>query len=303
MKELAALPDRPRLRAQILLGDLAALRRAYQSRPAFRQALAGVWLPDALAGAFGGRWRVTFGFDIEDVQTFAAAGFHPRETVVMTGTFAPGAVRRALLRRGYRELGSLLSLGGDGSIDPSTPAGRLVLSALDRVEVTSRHLRAASTANLAEDTGAPSRSMAANPDLAAAARALGRVTAAVIKPARLILPPAGVPVTPIVNHRARWVAAGADDRGAGDRTVKIVLVYARRAQAREDAAVLRQRLAGTPVLNSPDTRFGQILEGLTVRVSGERAVLVTGRLPPDAEPGLWRSLVEAGDLSVLIALA
>jgi hypothetical protein len=276
LEELRALPDLPRLRSQILLGDLTRLRGAYPRPSAFRRALAGVWLPDALAAGGG---RTTFGFGLDDVSWFGAAGFHPREVAVLGGRFARSDVRAALLARGYDVRGRLLAIGSDGSIDPSSPAGRLVLSALDRVDVTRRRLVAASTTTLATGAGGRAPRMSANPDLRMAVRALGEVTGAVIKPARLILPSLGVPVTPVVENRARWFAAGIDDRGPGRRTLRLALVYGSRSQAHEDAGVLRERLARTSLPRSGKS-FGEILAGLSVRVTEGRAVAIDGRLRP-----------------------
>jgi hypothetical protein len=303
LRELALLPDRAKLRGQIVIGDLAAVRRSYRASSSFTRALDEVWLPDALAAIDAGDlWPRTFGFGAGEVSSFAAAGFHPAEVAVVTGRFSEDSIRTALIRQGYHRDGKLLSRGADGSIDPNTPAGRLVLSALDRVLVTESRLVGASTTSLAEDAGSP-RSMAADPDISLAARALGEITAAVIKPVGSIQPPAGAVVTPIARNRARWIAAGIDDRGIAGRTVKIVLVYAQPSEAKADAAVFVAKFPKTELLNRSGTRFGQILRGLRVGITEGRAVVVTGKVRAGERPGLWRSLVEGGELALLIALS
>lgn len=87
---LGTLPNESALKRQILIADLARLRGAYPGRGSFRRALAGIWLPDALAGADQELWPRAYGFGLEDVDRFVAGGFHPQTLMVAEGQFIPG---------------------------------------------------------------------------------------------------------------------------------------------------------------------------------------------------------------------
>ncbi len=296
----ALLPNVPVLRRQILIGDLARLRAAYPRAADYRRALAGVWLPDALAGATTPAWREAFGIDLASVDRFAAGGFHPAELLVARGRFRPDAVGAALRRHRYTRANGLWARGADGSIDATTSTGRIALSSLDRVSVTPDRLVAASTTALAATALGRGPSLAGDPDLAAAIGALDRTTAAAFFPATQIRPVEGVPITPIVERSARLLAAGVDDRGPVKRTLKIALVYASSGDARTDAKLLGARLPRTTLSDAPRLRFDDIVGGLQARVVAARVVLVSGRLRVGQNPGIWRSLLERGDLAVLV---
>ncbi len=304
LRQLSLLPDLPSLRRQLLIGDLSRLRAAYPGAPAFGVALAGVWLPDGLVGAGTALWRRSYGFELANVERFAAAGFHPAELLVASGRFQPARVRATLLRNGYWDEGGVLARGADGSIDATTPAGRLTLSALDRILVSGARLRAASTGALVRRAvPVVSASLAADADLAALARALGATTSVAIFPAAQVRPVQGVLFMPLARRSARLLAVALDDAGPGRRTIKIALVYARRADAAVDARIFEQRLPGTGLSDEPRTRFADIAAGLHARVLSGRVVLISGSLRPREKAGIWRGLLERGDLAVLVRSA
>ena len=245
-------------------------------------------------------WRRSFGFDLSNVERFAAGGFHPAEVLVALGRFQPERVRTALRRRGYVNQGGVLAHGADGSIDPTTAAGRLALSSLDRVVVSRTRLRAASTSTLVRAAPRRSASLAADLNLAAAATALGRVTSAAIFPAGQVRPPSGVLFTPIAERPARLLAVALDDAGPSRSTIKIALVYRSPADARADAGVFNARLPRATLSDDPHTRFEDIASGLHADVISGRAVLISGRLRDQGKRGIWRELLERGDLAVLV---
>jgi hypothetical protein len=300
LDQLALLPDEPSLKRQVLVGDLARLRAVYPEPEAFRAALVGVWLSDALVGAGTALWRRSFGFDLSNVQRFAGGGFHPAELLVAAGGFQPRRVREALRRRGYVNRNGVLAHGADGSIDPATDAGRLVLSSLDRVLIGRERLRAASTTALVRAAPNRSASLAADPNLGAAATALGRVTSAAIFPAEQVRPPSGVLFTPLAERSARLLAVALDDAGPGRRMIKIAVVYRSPGDARADVGVFNARLRRSTLSDDPHTRFADIVNGLHAEVVGGRAVLISGLLRNQRKRGIWRELLERGDLSVLV---
>lgn len=283
----------------MLVSDLERLRRAYPAPGEFREALVGVWLPDALVGAGRALWVKSFGLSLGDISLFASAGFHPAEVTVAEGEFSPGLIRRALRRYGYRAGGQMLTRGADGSFDPSTEAGRLALSALNRVLASPTRVAAASTSELVRAAGSPSSSFAADRDFAAAAKALDPITSAILLDANLVRPPSGVPAAILPAFPARLVAVATDDLGPRSRTIKIALVYASSDQARADAALVERDLLSTSLPGAQGSRFSDIAREWRVRAEGP-AVVVTALLPPHGDPGTWRLLVERGDLSPLV---
>lgn len=190
--------------------------------------------------------------------------------------------------------------GADGSLDARTPAGRLALSSLNRIRVTKTRLIAASTTALAEAAFEPGATFTTDRDLAVAAAALGEVTSAALFPARFVRPPERALVIPLVQHRPIILGAGIDDRGTGERILKLVLVYANASEARSDAKLLDSQLAKTPLPSTPHARFGALVDGLKTEAQASRAVLVSGKLQASEHPGLWRSLLERGDVAVLV---
>jgi hypothetical protein len=300
LEALALLPDAEGLRRQVLYGDVDRLRDVYPDADELSTPLAGLWLPDALAGATRVGWPRRYGFGLATVEQFVAAGFHPQEVAVLTGRFRPAKVRSALRSHRYRRAAGVWSRGEDGSVDTASSVGRLALSALDRVVVTRRRLVGASTTALAQATLAPSPSLADDPDLAAAARALGSVTAAVILPAELVRPAAGVLVVPVAQERALLLAAGVDDQGATERVFRMVLVYATAAQAEREAERIAGALADADVPTRAGQRFSDLFDGLRASVVDRRAVLIEGRIVDAELSGVWRGLLETGDLAVLV---
>ena len=295
---LALLPDEPELQHHVLVSDLDRLRRAYPDPRERRAAFAAVWLPDALVGAGGALWRKSYGLRLDDVSWFASAGFHPAELMVAEGAFAPALIRRALRRSGYRAAGRTLERGDDGSIDSSTAAGRLSLSALNRVSASPTRVTAASTSGLLRAAESP-RTLAADRDFAAAADALDPITSAIVLDAGLVQPASGVPTPIITTFPARLVAVGIDDLGPANRIIKIALVYESSDQARADAALIERDLPSTSVPGINDTTFSDVASEWSVRAD-DRAVAVTALLPPNGDPGTWRSLVDRGDLAVIV---
>jgi hypothetical protein len=295
---LALLPDEPELRGHVLVSDLSRLRRAYSAPEQRGEALAAVWLPDALVGARGALWRESFGLRLEDISSFASAGFHPAELTVAEGAFSPARIRAALRRSGYRAAGRTLTRGADGSVDSSTAAGQLSLSALNRVIALRARVTAASTSELLR--AAESRTtLADDGDFAAAADALDPITSAIVLDASLVQPPAGVPTPILTAFPARLVAVGIDDLGPSSRTIKIALVYGSADQARADAAAIERDLPATSLPGAQDETFSDIASDWRVAAKG-RTIVVTALLPPDRDRGIWRSLVDRGDLAVLV---
>jgi hypothetical protein len=295
---LALLPDEPELRQHVLVSDLERLRRAYPSLQKRGSALAGVWLPDALVGADRALWRDSFGLSLDDVSSFASAGFHPATLTVAEGAFSPARIRGALRRFGYQTTGRTLTRGADGSVDASTRAGQLSLSALNRVIASRTLVTAASTSELLGE--AESRpTLAADGDYAAAADALDPITSAIVLDASLVQPPGGVPTPILTAFPARLVAAGIDDLGPSSRTVKIALVYESADQARADAALIERDLPSTPLPGAQSMTFSDLASSWSARAEG-RAVVVTASLQAGSDPGTWRSLVDRGDLAVLV---
>jgi hypothetical protein len=300
LEALQVLPNEEPLHRQILFGDAERLREAYAGTGQLNVALAGLWLPDALAGAMRPIWGRTYGFRLAAVDLFVAAGFHPEQVAVLTGRFEPSEVRATLRSNGYRRRNGLLARGEDGSVETGSAAGRLALSSLDRVALRQGKIVAASTTQLARATLALESSLADDPDLAVAARALGPVSAAVILPAELVRPAAGVLVVPVAEEPARVVAVGVDDRRGDERIFKAVLVYETAAEAEREAERLAEAFGDADVPTRTDQRFSDLFEELEAEVVADRAVLLEARIADFEFVGVWRSLLETGDLSVLV---
>lgn len=296
---LRTIPNEDVLKQAILMADVRRLRLAYPNQAAFASALAGVWLPDALARAGSALWPASFGFGLDDIERLTGAGFHPREVMVAAGRFDSGLVRSRLRARGFDAAAGVMSGGADGSIDIGTPEGRLTLSALARVAVARSRLVTASTTALATSALSPNPTLAADPDLLAAGRALGSFTSAAILPSSSIRPPSGALYAPLVERHSSFLAVALDDRGVGGRTVRLALVYRQPADAKGDARILARKLRGARLIDQPATRFDEILVGLRVKAVG-RVVLIGGALAASQQSGLWRALVERGDLAVLV---
>jgi hypothetical protein len=220
--------------------------------------LVAVWLPDALVGAGDPLWHKAFGLRLDDASLFASAGCHPAELTVAEGEFSPALIRRALLRSGYRAAGRTLMHGADGSVDPSTEAGRLSLSALNRVMASPTRVIAASTSDLLRAARSSSTRLAADRDFAAAADALDPITSAIVLDADLVQPPSGVPTRIITSFPARLVAVGIDDLGPSSRTIKIALVYESSDQARADAMLIERALPSTSLPGAQGTTFSDL---------------------------------------------
>lgn len=227
--------------------------------------------------------------------SFASAGFHPAELTVADGEFSPAGIGRALRRSGFRAAGRMLVRGTDGSIDSSTAAGRLSLSALNRVIPSPTRVTAASTSGLLRAARSSPTTLAADRDFAAAADALDPITSAIVLDASLVQPPSGVPTPILASFPARLVGVGIDDLGPSSRTIKIALVYESSDEARADAALIERDLPSTSLPGARSTTFSDLAADWRVNADG-RAVVVTVLLPPNGNPGTWRSLVERGDL-------
>jgi hypothetical protein len=296
---LGKVPDAPGTRQQILFGDLKRLRAAYREA-GVDAALAGVWLPDALAGATERSWRRAYGFGVQSVDRFVAAGFHPEQTALLAGRFRPARIRSALLERGWKRRGAFLARGEDGSVETDTAVGRLALSSLNRVVVRRGRIVAASTTALGRAALTPGTTLAEDPDVATTAQALGDVTAAAVVPAELVRPAAGVVVAPLVDAPALMVGVGVDDRGPDERVVRIVLLYEEAAQAASDAEAIDAALAAAEVPTRDGETFGDLFTGIEATVVSERAVLVEATIAEGELTGIWRGLLESGDLAVLV---
>jgi hypothetical protein len=295
---LGELPADEALLQQLLFGDLVRLRRAYPDAAAFSKALRGVLRPDALAGARRPKWIGRYGFGVGNVERFIAGGVDPLDVAIISGTFDPAAVRRRLRHSGYTEDGKLWRHGKDGSVDDRTTVGRLAKSALDRIAVSKGRLVVASTTGLIRGALRGRTSLATNDDLTLAAQVLGPVTAAAIVPRELVRAPAGAAVKRLAVRRSVFLAIGLDDAGPQRRTVRIVLVYPSAAAAEPDNAALRDGLRQARVPTLRGKTYGDVFEGLAVRISGSRAVVVSGRI---ADPRTWRRLLRNGGLAPLVA--
>ena len=297
---LQLLPDVEPLHRQVLFGDPGRLREVYGDAAELNDALAGLWPPDALAGAVRPVWGRSYGFRLASVDSYVAAGFHPETAAVLVGRFKPAEVRAALRSSGYRRRGRLFVRGKDGSVDSDSRVGRLALSSLDRVAVRRQRIVAASSTALARATLSPDPSLAADPDLSTAARAIGPVTAAVIFPAELLRPATGVLVVPVAEEAPKVVAVGIDDRGASDRVFKAALVYGSAEEAERVSEGLAKAFGEAEVPTRTDERFSDLFEELEADVVAGRAVLLQGRIADFELAGIWRALLETGDLAVLV---
>ncbi|HLG08486.1 MAG TPA: hypothetical protein VI409_07445 [Gaiellaceae bacterium] len=297
--QLALLPDQPELRRHVLVADLERLRLAYPEEADLRVALAGVWLPDALVGADRALWRRAYGLGLEDISAFASAGYHPAELTVADGELTPSAMRTAFVRSGYRASPGGFARGEDGSIDVTSEAGRLALSSLNRVVVSARRVIAASTTLLSQAARSPTNTLAARGDFSAAATALDPITSAVVLDAQLVRPPFGVPFETLPQHSADLIAVGIDDAGSEGRMLKIALVYSDPEQARSDAELIERDLESTELPGAPGSRFADVASEWNV-TADDRVVLITASLSPEQQSGIWRLLVERGDLAPFV---
>ena len=295
----ATLPNRPQVLRSVIIVDVGRLRRAYRRTSGFRRALQGVWLPDAAVGVVSPAWRRSLGFGLDDLESVASAGYHPSSVMVAAGTFSPERVRSALEGSGCRAKGDRIACHRDGAFDARTPTGRLVLSAVNQVRPSRTRLITASTAALERAAEAPGRTLADDEGFAALAAALDPVTSAVVLDAHLVRPPTGVPAAILPRFAARRIAAGIDDRGSGQRTLKLGLLYDRADEAESDAATIRSRIASTRLSGAVGDRFSDVAAGWKVIAEG-RVVKITATLPSGADPGTWRYLVESGDLATLV---
>ncbi|MEZ5098278.1 MAG: hypothetical protein R3C15_00375 [Thermoleophilia bacterium] len=295
---LERLPDVPELRRHVLFGDLAALRRAYGDGWN-RSRLAGVWLPDALLAADRRPWREAFGRTLDRVDAFAAAGFHPAAVAVATGSFQAGAIRASLRRAGFARRGASSSGARTGRSTrrrpPAASCSRRSTGWSCRASASS-----ASTTALARAAAAAGPTLGERPDLTAAADALGQVTAAAIQDAELVRPPAGTPTRVIATREASIVGVGVEDRAGAGATLRIALVYGSEEDARAEAAALDgDTLAAADLPGAGDRRLGDVATGWRAEAVG-RAVRLEAALAPGEGVGVWRSLLESGDLAVLV---
>ena len=301
-KALAQLPDVADLGRQVLVADLQRLRRTYPSRAGFRHALIGVWLPDALAGADTPLWQHSFGLVLENVDAFAAAGFHPREVAVIRGRFVLSQTRAVLERQGYRGSDGVFHRGADGSIDVASPAGRLSLSALDRVVVGDGdgEYIATSTSSLAKSARAPSRTLGRDPLYRSAAAILEPATAGTLLLPTFVRPPSGALITTLAQRHTLLVGVAIDDRGQAHRLLRIALVYGSASDARFDATRFERLLPSTRLPSQLARTFADIARRWKARAVGS-VVAISATLSRDESPGIWRSFLETGDLAVLVS--
>jgi hypothetical protein len=78
-------------------------------------------------------------------------------------------------------------------------------------------------------------------------------------------------------------------------------VYRSREEAAAEAEAFGE-LAASSLPGRSET-FGDLLGDLQARVESERVVVIRARLPALAGAGLWRGLLERGDLAVLVRKA
>lgn len=294
---LGLLPDAPVLRRHVLVADLARLRRAYETPGEFRDALVGVWLPDALTGADRGLWHTSFGLQLDDISSFASGGIpssrgHRRRRHIRSSpdpasadTIRISSAREHAGARG-RRLTRPEHRGRSARVERAQPRDRVADACGRGVDLGPRR---------AADSSA--RTLAGDGDFAAAAAVLDPIT--IVPDAALVRPPTGVPTDILPDFPARLVAVGIDDQGAQSRTVKIALVYGDPEQARSDAALIERDLASTSLPGAEGKRFSDIAPEWRVMADG-RAVVITALLPPGGDPGTWRLLVERGDPGPLV---
>jgi hypothetical protein len=96
------------------------------------------------------------------------------------------------------------------------------------------------------------------------------------------------------------VAVGVDDRRGDERIFKAVLVYETAAEAEREAERLAEAFGDADVPTRTDQRFSDLFEELEAEVVADRAVLLEARIADFEFVGVWRSLLETGDLSVLV---
>ena len=170
---------------------------------------------------------------------------------------------------------------------------------MNRVVISPRRVIAASTTLLSQAARSPKNTLAARDAFSAAATALDPITSAIVLDAQLVRPPFGVPYETLPQHSADLVAVGIDDAGSEGRTLKIALVYSDPEQARSDAQLIERDLESTELPGAPGTRFADIASEWNV-TADDRVVLITASLSPEQQSGIWRLLVERGDLAPFV---
>jgi hypothetical protein len=192
-RALAPVLDGPVARAGLRYSDEAALRRlAHAPRSVTR--LGTTQLDQRWFGlvGFGAPAFVTAapqlepltGIDLFAADTAVTAGRGTRTVTRLDGArLATAAIEAALRRLGARASAGTLAIGGDGAVHVSGPLGRIgVVSALNRVVARPGTLVSGAYADTLPAVLGGGRSIAADPEWAAAIRCLGDVVAASIAP-------------------------------------------------------------------------------------------------------------------------
>jgi len=211
-RALAPVLDGPLARTGVRYSDEAALRRLAHA-PASVTKLGTTQLDQRWFGlvGFGAPAFVTAapqlqpltGIDLFAADTAVTAGLGTRAATRLDGPrLAAGAVEAALRRLGARASAGTLAIGRDGAVHVTGPLGRIgVVSALNRVVVRPGTLVTGAYADTLPAMLGGGRSIATDPEWAAAIRCLGDVVAASIAPRRGHLVAVGV-VRPAPHPRA-----------------------------------------------------------------------------------------------------
>jgi hypothetical protein len=209
---LAPVLDGPVARAGLRYSDEAALRRLAHAPRSVTQ-LGTTQLDQRWFGlvGFGAPAFVTAapqlqpltGIDLFAADTAVTAGHGTRTVTRLDGArLATAAIEAALRRLGARASAGTLAIGRDGGVHVSGPLGRIgVVSALNRVVARPGTLVTGAYADTLPAVLGGGRSIAGDPEWAAAIRCLGDVVAASIAPKGGHLVAVGV-VRPAPHPRA-----------------------------------------------------------------------------------------------------
>jgi hypothetical protein len=211
-KALAPVLDGPLARAGLQYSDEAALRRLAHA-PSTVTRLGTTQLDQRWFGlvGFGASAFVAqapqlprlTGIDLFAADRAVTAGHASRQATRLDGArLNSGAIAAALRKLGAKAAGGLLAIGGEGTVHITGPLGQVgVVSALDRAAVRRGTLVAGAYAADVQALLGGGRSIAEDPEWAAAIRCLGDVVAARITPSAGHLVAVGV-VRPAPHPRA-----------------------------------------------------------------------------------------------------
>ena len=298
---LQLLPDVEPLHRQVLFGDPGRLREVYGDAAELNDALAGLWPPDVPRRS-GARpaWGARLRFRLASVDSYVAARFTPRRQQCSSVCSSPPRFGQLCARAGTGAAAACSCAGGTARSTRSPASAVLRCSSLDRIAVRRQRIVAASSTALARATLSPDPSLAADPDLSTAARAIGPVTAAVIFPAELLRPATGFSSCRSRRRPPKW-----------SRSVSTTAALPTGSSRPPSSTEARRRRRGCPRASRrrsprPRCRPGRTSTSRTCSrkleadVVAGRAVLLQGRIADFELAGIWRALLETGDLAVLV---